>query len=836
MSQGVNNQPLSDIRVIDLTHGIAGPYCTKVLSDFGADVVKVEKPGTGDYARRLGPFPGDINDPEKSGIFLYLNSNKKGITLDLKSPAGVEALKDLVKSADILVESFKPGAMEKLGLGYDVLKGINPNLIMTSVSNFGQTGPYKDYLASELVFTAMGSRMGASGLPEKYPLKLGGNHIQYQAGNSAAMATLFAWYGREYQSLGGQQVDVSIFETQMGSINMRLLGLVQYQYTGDKGLRLGPVRAGYPSGPFPCADGYVSVSGGGQRFGRVANAIGRPDLLESYYSTPEGQADLDAREEFEMTIWLPWVLERTMDEIVETGQANEMLVTPILTIDQVVDNNPQLQYRNYWVELDHAAAGKLRYPGATVFKDWWQLKRPAPLLGEHNNEVLGGIATLPDKSIPVSGSDGIGSDNKFPFDGVRVISMGVIYAAPYGTMFLADMGAEVIRVETLTRLPATSRGQFARPSRESLLKAAFAPYPDREPGERPWNRFGGFNQHARNKYGITLDLTKPEGHEAIKKLVEVSDVFIENNGVGSMDRLGIPYSVLSEWNPNIIMISINGFGQTGPWNYYAGIGTQFEAAIGHATIMGYPDMDAEGSPASVASDAACGVTVALATTIALHERARTGHGSYVDISLAENFAPHLGEVFMDYIINGRVAGPLGNRDHMGNMAQGVYQCAGDEEWIAISIANINEWDKICNLIGTDKSFSDMSDLISSQDEIDSIISTWTADKDPIDLFHKLQAEGIMAGHIMHEAHAFDDPHVKDREFFVEITHPEAGTHLYPSTIFKMSKVPFVVRKPPVRVGEDNDYVFQEVLHFTEDEYQLLKDKGHIGMDYGPDVR
>ena len=141
-------QPLYDIRVIDLTHGIAGPYCTKLLADFGADVIKVERPGSGDYARRLGPFPSDISHPEKSGLFLLLNTNKRSITLDLKTAEGTDALEELVKGADILVESFKPGVMDRLGLDYDTLSKINPDLVMTSVSNFGQTGPYRDYLAS----------------------------------------------------------------------------------------------------------------------------------------------------------------------------------------------------------------------------------------------------------------------------------------------------------------------------------------------------------------------------------------------------------------------------------------------------------------------------------------------------------------------------------------------------------------------------------------------------------------------------------------------------------------------------------------------------------------
>jgi len=308
MTSDTGGQPLSGIRVIDLTQGIPGPFCTKILADFGADVIKVEKPEIGDYTRRMGPFPGDISDPEKSGLFLYLNTNKRGITLDLKSAEGLDAVKSLVTGADILVENFKPGTIDKLGLGYDVLKEINPGLIMTSVSNFGQTGPYRDYIASELVLYAMGGRMGASGLPDRYPLKLGGNHVQYQAGNNAAMATIFAWYGREYQGSGGQQVDVSILETQLGSINGRLTSLLGYQYNGERGKRLGPSRAGYPNGHFPCIDGTISVSGAGQRFAYTAAAIGMPELVEDpRYGIASGTQDMDYKEEFLETIWLPWL-------------------------------------------------------------------------------------------------------------------------------------------------------------------------------------------------------------------------------------------------------------------------------------------------------------------------------------------------------------------------------------------------------------------------------------------------------------------------------------------------------------------------------------------------
>ena len=261
MEEQLEAQPLSDLRVLDLTHGIAGPYCTKLLADFGADVIKVERPDTGDFARSLRPFPQDVPHPEKSGLFLHLNTNKRSVVLDLKTRQGVDNIKELVRDADILVESFRPGVMAHLGLGYETLSQINPNLVMTSISNFGQTGPYRDYLASEITLFAMGGKINITGLPERYPLKLGGNHVQYQAGNVAAMASLFAWYAHKYQGMGGQHVDISIFETQMASINHRMLALLQYQYNGQRGRRLRVGAAGgYPAGFYPCQDGYITIT------------------------------------------------------------------------------------------------------------------------------------------------------------------------------------------------------------------------------------------------------------------------------------------------------------------------------------------------------------------------------------------------------------------------------------------------------------------------------------------------------------------------------------------------------------------------------------------------
>ena len=248
-------QALSDVKVLDFTHYIAGPYCTKLLADYGADVLKIEHPEGGDGSRRLGPFPGDDPHSEKSGLFLHLNTNKRSIALNLKSRAAREIVTELVKEVDIVVESFRPGTMSRFSIGYEYLKTINPSLVMTSISDFGQTGPYRDHRGSEIIFYGMGGEMYSTGLDEREPVKLGGTVVLYQAGATAAVATMGALFAAFDQGLG-QHVYVSILDTQVGSIDRRMSMLLAYQYNGEITRRMSyGSHDGYPGGVYPCDDG-----------------------------------------------------------------------------------------------------------------------------------------------------------------------------------------------------------------------------------------------------------------------------------------------------------------------------------------------------------------------------------------------------------------------------------------------------------------------------------------------------------------------------------------------------------------------------------------------------
>ena len=384
-------QALSDVKILDLSWHISGPYCTKYFADYGADVIKIEKPGEGDPARNMGPFYKDDPHPEKSGLFLHLNTNKKSVTLNLKSDTGKKIFMDLVKDVDIVVESFSPYVMPSLGLSYEELEKINPKLVMVSISNFGQTGPYRDYKASELVENAMGHTMFALGQANREPLKLGGSVVQFQSGTVASTLTMFALFGKDMNGIG-QHLDISIMETQLGTIDRAGTFFLSNQYRGDLAPR-GELTSGigFPTGITFCKDGFIDVMGGAIWFPKTAQMLDMPELAtDERFAPMECQINSERRDEFFATIWYPYLAEHTMHEIFTKAQESGLLCAPLNT-PETVFHDEHFKEREYFVDIDHPMTGKLQYPGAPFKSELtpWQIRRRAPLLGEHNEEVFG---------------------------------------------------------------------------------------------------------------------------------------------------------------------------------------------------------------------------------------------------------------------------------------------------------------------------------------------------------------------------------------------------------------------------------------------------------------
>jgi crotonobetainyl-CoA:carnitine CoA-transferase CaiB-like acyl-CoA transferase len=360
----------------------------------------------------MPPFWHDEPHLEGSGLFLHLNTNKKSLTLNLNSEAGRKVLLELVRDADILVENFPPGTMASWGLDYATLSQLNPRLVMTSISNFGQTGPYRDYKMTEITLYALGSTMQVTGMPDRSPLKLGLTVENVYAGMVSATATMGAFMGAD-ASGEGQYVDLALMEIQAANQDRAVQGHMIYQYVG--GPTGGWSRSGggsqgrnlLPVGVYPCADGYVQFFTLQPLWDRVCKMIDREDLIDDpHFRAPENFTNnAEVKAEFDAVL-LEWLLQHTKREVMEKSQSCGYMCGAINTMEDVFDD-PHLVARGFFAEIDHPYVGKLRYPGAQfkMSETPWRAGR-APLLGEHTQEVLSGLLGYSDSQIAALGEQG----------------------------------------------------------------------------------------------------------------------------------------------------------------------------------------------------------------------------------------------------------------------------------------------------------------------------------------------------------------------------------------------------------------------------------------------
>ena len=378
----LNDLALADVKVLDLGDSIACNYCTRLLADYGADVIKIEVPGYGDPTRNVGPFPGDLPDSEMSGLFIHLNGNKRGVTLDITTSSGGRIFRDLVKRSDIVVEGFDPGYLATIGFSDETLREFNPGLVHTAITPFGQTGPYSGYKATDVGIFAMSGRMYVHGLPDEMPLSYGPNVVWYQVATTAAVATMGALFGSRLHGIG-QMVDIAAIEALAGNVDNRPLF---YEYTGLKTSRH-RWPGGVPQGAYPCKDGYIVFGVGYDRyFQRLCEAMGRPDIYEDP-RWANSQARSDNSEEFE-AILIGWTMEFTKEDIFELCQAHRVMCAPLLSFEELF-RNPQLVAREYFLENQYDNAGSFTETGAPfkMTESPWRFYRRAPLLGEHNAQV-----------------------------------------------------------------------------------------------------------------------------------------------------------------------------------------------------------------------------------------------------------------------------------------------------------------------------------------------------------------------------------------------------------------------------------------------------------------
>lgn len=830
---------LEGVRVIDLTCNVAGPYASKLLADQGADVLKLEPPG-GDPSRRFGPFPNDVPHPERSGLFLHLNRNKRSAVVDPATSTGAEQIRALAADAHIVLEDYPPGTAQRWGWDWEALQTANPALVMTSITPFGQSGPYRDYRGSELTLQAIGGPLYANGHQDREPLKLAGHFAHYHAGIVAALGTLMA-LRRAEASGQGNWIDLAVHECQAGCRDRQTVNLTIASYTGLAVGRLGSAVFRMGAGVRSCQDGYVNIMGAQNRLPRLLRLIGREDLLDHpQIMNAPGSVPDDLIETVEGA-YAAWLQTMPKREAVAAAQAAGLLAGAVYTVADVLQD-PHFQVRQVWETVDHPDTGPLQYPGRpfVLTQAPQRPSLPAPRLDAHASE-------LNKAKAPPNRRGGTANEAEplpLPLAGLRVAEITVVWAGPHVTQLLAEWGADVIRVEPVNKPQPYTRGMESVFSREQAQALAARGIPtrlaDNDPQADPWNRNAAFNSHARNKRSMACNIMAPEGRDALLRLIEHCDVLVENNVPETMDKANIGWEALRAINPRLIMLRMPAFALDGPYRNYRAFGLHVEAMVGHTHLRGYPGQSPELLSESLASDGIAGVQGAVAVMMALRQRERTGKGQLIEMPLTEGFLPTLGEFVMDHTMNGRDTPSQGNR-HRWHAPHNVYPCQGEDNWIAIDVSTDDEFAALCQVLDQtelahDYRFHTASARLAHVAALDEVLAALTRPHDKEQLFHALQAAGVCAAPVRNAVEVLNDPQLEARGFFETLpTADERRLYRYPGLIFRMARTPNTLRSGPVRLGEHNREIYCDLLGYTPAQLTALEHQGQVGTAYPPEV-
>ncbi len=807
----------SQLRVLELAGSPAGAYAGKLYADYGAQVLRVEPPG-GDLLRSAGePWQG------MGSLFAYLNTSKRATIIDLSESRGVGDFQTLLDSADVVLESSAPEPLDPVTREME-----RPRLVKAYISPFGLTGPYSAYRSNELTDEALGGHLYLNGEPHREPLQRPGLHACYQAGAHAFAGTLAALLARD-RSGCGQTVEVTHFE---GLASLHQYTTVMYTQADFVLRRVGNAQGGHshPVGIYACKDGYVHLA---MPITSMIEPFLRAAGLDEVAADPRFADDFvrgQHKKEFDRAIQ-PWLLEHTAAEIVELGQSVRSPIGPVPSMLEVIDD-PHLAARDFWRNLGEGGSGVRLPRGPFLIQDHPSRLRMAPTLGDDSNreiERFVGGAAANAESAEGSGSHRktpVGRDGAGALDGIRVLDLTRVWAGPLAARMLADLGADVIKVEA-----SWARGgdEIPEAARASHL------FPEDDPGDEPFNREVSYNKLNRNKRALTLELNTAKGKELFEALVRRADIVIENFSPRVMAKLGLGWERLHELNERLIYVAMPGFGSSGPYRDWLAFGPLIEAASGLSQQMGYQDSGPYRSglafPDPVTSLHAVGATL---LALADRESDRLGRGRWVEVPMFESMACFNGEEMIAAQLRGQAAPRLGNR-HSDRAPQGCYACAGEDQWLAISVTSDEEWQSLCGAAGLAPELFDLglSARWERHDEIDAALASWCSSRRADELMELLQSRGVIAGTVSDARRLVEDPHLEEGDFWVESDHRSVGLRRYPGLPIRFSATPASYRRGAPCLGEHNREVLAEILGLSDGEIDALEAEGVLAKKPPP---
>ncbi len=769
---------LNGVRVVDCTTEIAGPYCSKLLADAGADVVKVEPPA-GDPLRHWG----------SGALFEYLNASKRSVR--------GEAL-ELAASADILVSGQRVDAA--------ALWAENPSLVVVVITPFGCTGPWSDRPSTEFTLQAACGSIGQRGLPDLPPLSAGGRLGEWLTGTYAALGAVAA-HREAVRSGVGELIDVAMLDCM--AVSMVTYPSVFASFAGWP-KAAGTGRTIEVPSIEPTQDGYfVVTTNSAQQFQDFLLMIERPDLMDDP-DLPQVAKRFRRRDEFLSAVH-QYTTQHTTAEVLEAAALLRIPAGPLLNGSTMTEFE-QFVARGVFVP---GPSGRFLQP-RVPYRVSGEAPQPfdaAPDLGQHDGSIDWAPRPGTASGARTDTARGVDDDGwRLPLAGVRIVDCTAWWAGPVTTAALAALGADVIKVESLTR-PDNMRFASTRPSSE----------------DRWWEWGPIFHAANIGKRGVTFDLSRPEGAEMLERLLRTADILVENFTPRVMEQFGFDWDRVHALNGELIMVRMPAFGLDGPWRDRTGFAQTMECLTGMSWLTGFAD----GPPVLVrgACDPLAGMHAAFATMLALVARDRHGGGRLVEAAMVESVLNAAAEQVVEYSSSGTLLGRDGNRGPSA-APQGVYPCAGDDEWIAVAVASDEQWRSLRALLGSpswmrNDDYSVTAGRRVAHDAIDRELSSWTRQHRVERIVQMFLDAGIPSAVVIPPRDIAANPQLRHRRLFEVEHHPVTGDHEVPTLPFRYSRVDHWLRSPAPTLGRDNDSVLEE-LGYSRAETRRLHEAGHVG--------
>ena len=763
---------LDGLLVVDLSVGLGGAYCAKLLGDLGARVIMVEPPD-GSPLRQWG-----ARDRAWGGPWAHLSGGKESVAPP-DHDAARALLQGLSRAADVLILD------ERSPWRLALPSTLPERVIQIDLSPWGSDGPYAGWRGSDIATWAMGGYMFFTGDPDGSPLMIPGGQSELHAGVHAAISALTAVRERR-RSGHGQTVEVSALESNLSAHAWLISSWI---------------ASGSPMNRVP--NDFTKTKDGWALFMRaVPNPnifllIDQPERMETVEITNIDDWRQQLGQLYEDVE--AWAQDYDAVDVATKAQELRIACTPVLDARGLA-NNIQLATRGWWEYGDDAEWDDIRFPGPAYLFSATPAERrgDTPSLGEHTAPVTEEFAATP---VPRPPSAMPTTD--LPLDGLKVVELTGNWAGPIVGRHLGDLGADVVKLEWAAR-PAT--------------RALFMPGPTQDPQKYPYDRAMYFNLLNRNKRDLVVDLSADEGKQIFLELMREADVFVENNSARVMPNLGLDYETVRQENPRLIYVSMSGFGATGPWRDWSAYGSNIEASSGLASVTGYHADQVRRTPLFYA-DPVSGNHATVAILAALEHRDRTGEGQYIDVSLNEAGAAYFFEALMEYQTTREIRRPHGNRDRRF-APQGAYRAAGEDSWIALSVQSDEEWTALCRAIGRDDllsnpALSTLDGRAARHDELDAAIEAWTSEREQYEAAWELQRAGISAAPILANWQVLHDPHIHAREFYQWVPHSVVGVYPYPSWPWRFSRTKPSIRRAAPRFAEHNHEVLSELGYDDE---------------------